>query len=82
MRFSPLQVGHRPHAKEAIMQPIHRLQRNLFEEYRKTSHIPAALRSVIVRLLESLLVEALTGGAGSEACATTETRDADEQDHF
>jgi hypothetical protein len=61
MRFSPLQVGHRPHAKEAIMQPIHRLQRNLFEDHRKTLHIPAALRSVIVRLLENLLVEALTG---------------------
>jgi hypothetical protein len=84
MRFSPLQVGHRPHAKEAIMQPIHRLQRNLFEDHRKTLHIPAALRSVIVRLLENLLVEALTAGAGSETCApTTETREAaDEQDHI
>jgi len=84
MRFSPLQVGHRPHAKEAIMQPIYRLQRNLFEDNRKTLHIPAALRSVIVRLLGSLLVEAITAGAGSETCAlTTETREAaDEQDHF
>jgi hypothetical protein len=78
MRFSPLQVGHRPHAKEAI-----RLQRNLFEKDRKTSHIPAALRSVIVRLIEGLLVEALTDGASSETCTPTiETREAaHEQDH-
>lgn len=65
------------------MQPRHRLQRNLFEEDRKIPHIPAALRSVIVRLLEGLLVEALTDGASSETCTpTTETREAaDEQDH-
>jgi hypothetical protein len=83
MRFSPLQVGHRPHAKEAIMQPSHRLQRSLFEEDRKTSHIPAALRSVIVRLIEGLLVEALTNGANSEMCTPiTETREvAHDQDH-
>jgi hypothetical protein len=83
MRFSPLQAGHRPHAKEAIMQPRHRLQWNLFEEDRKTSHIPAALRSVIVRLIEGLLVEALTDGASSETCTpTAETREAaHEQDH-
>jgi hypothetical protein len=83
MRFSPLQVGHRPHAKEAIMQPRHRLQRNLFEEDRKTSHVPVALRSVIVRLIEGVLVEALTNGANSEMCTpTTETREAaHDQDH-
>jgi hypothetical protein len=83
MRFSPLQAGHRPHAKEAIMQPRHGLQRNLFEEDRKTPDIPAALRSVVVRLIEGLLVEALTDGASSETrVATTGTREAaHEQDH-
>jgi len=83
MSFSPLQAGHRPRAKEAIMQQRHRLQRNLFEEDRRTSHIPAALRGVIVRLLEGLLVEALTDGASSETCTpTTATREAaHEQDH-
>jgi len=66
------------------MQPRQRLQRNLFEEGRKTSHIPAALRSVTVRLIERLLVEALTDGGRSETCTpTTETREAaHEQDHF
>ena len=65
------------------MQPRHRLQRNLFEEDRKTSHIPTALRSVIVRLIEGLLVEALVGGANIEmGTPTTETKEvAHEQDH-
>ena len=65
------------------MQPRHRLQRNLFEEDRKIPHIPAVLRSVIVRLIEGLLVEALTDRASSERCTpTTETREAaHEQDH-
>ena len=65
------------------MQPRHRLQRNLFEEDRKTSDIPAAQRSALVRLIEGLLVEALADGANSETCTpTTETREAaDEQDH-
>jgi hypothetical protein len=83
MRFMPLQVGHRPHAKEARMQPRHRLQRNLFEEDRKIPHIPAVLRSVIARLIESLLVEALNDGGSGETCAPTiETREAaHEQDH-
>lgn len=66
------------------MQPRHHLQRNLFEEDRKTLHIPATLRSVIVRLIEGLLIEALTDdGASSETCTpTTEMREAaHDQDH-
>ena len=65
------------------MQPRHRLQRNLFEEDRKTPEIPESRRSTLVRLIECLLVEALTDGASSEACTpTTETGEAaHEQDH-
>jgi hypothetical protein len=82
MRFSPLQAGHPPHAKEAIMQPRHCLQRNLFEADRKTSHVPATLRSVIVRLIEGLLIEALASGMSGPAVAAPETKEAaHEQDH-
>ena len=65
------------------MHPRHRLQRNLFEEDRKTPDIPAAQRSTLIRLIEGLLVEALTDGASSETCTpTTETGEAaHEQDH-
>ena len=65
------------------MQPRQRLQRNLFEEDRKTPDIPAAQRSTLIRLIEGLLVEALTDDASSETCTpTAETGEAaHEQDH-
>ena len=36
MRFSPLEAGYGPRVKEAIMQPRHRLQRDLFEKDHRT----------------------------------------------
>ena len=64
------------------MQPRHRRQRDLFEEDRKAPDIPAAQRSVLVRLIEGLLVEALAGGRGESNLATPQTREAaHEQDH-
>ena len=65
------------------MQPRRHLQRSLFEEDRKTPDIPASGRSTLVRLIESLLVEALADGADIETgTSTTGTREAaDEQDH-
>ena len=65
------------------MQPNLRPQRDLFEEERKSRDIPPALRSTLVRLVESLLVEALADHTSSETSApmpeTTEA--AHEQDH-
>ena len=83
MRLSPLKAGHGPRVKEGIMQPRHHFQRSLFEEDRKTPDIPALQRSTLVRLIESLLVEALADGANIETGApTTETREAPhKQDH-
>ena len=64
------------------MQPRHRRQRSLFEEDRKTPEVPAALRSEIIRLIEGLLVEALTGATSEPAVATPEPKEAvHEQDH-
>jgi hypothetical protein len=64
------------------MQPRHRRQRDLFEEDRKALDIPAAQRSVLVRLIEVLLVEALAGSRGEPSLATAQTRGAThEQDH-
>ena len=65
------------------MQPRHHLQRSLFEEDRKTPDIPASGRSTLVRLIESLLVEALADGADIKTgTPTTKTREvAHEQDH-
>ena len=83
MRFSLLKAGHGPRVKEGIMQPRHHLQRSLFEEDRKTPDIPASQRNTLVRLIESLLVEALADGAMIErGTPTTETKEAaHEQDH-
>jgi hypothetical protein len=78
MRFSPLEAGHAPRMKEAIMQPRHRLQRDLFEEDRKTPDIPASQRGILVRLIRGLLVEALS--VASVASAQTKEA-AHEQDH-
>jgi len=64
------------------MQPRHRRQRHLFEEERKAPDIPAAQRSVLVRLIEGLLVEALAGAKAVPSVATPQTREAaHEQDH-
>ena len=65
------------------MHPRHRLQRNLFEEDRKTPEIPASQGSTLVRLIEGLLVEALTDDASSATgTPTAETGEAaHEQDH-
>jgi hypothetical protein len=83
MRFSPLQAGHGPRVKEAMMQPRHHLQRSLFEEDRKTPDISASQRIALVRLIEGLLVEALADGANIETgTPTPETRGAaHEQDY-
>ena len=60
------------------MQPRHGLQRNLFEEDRKTPDIPASQRGILVRLIRGLLVEALSGAS----VASTQTEEAaHEQDH-
>ena len=64
------------------MQPRHRQQHDLFAEGRKTPQVPPALRSVIVRLIEGLLNEALVGGRSETSVATPETKEvAHEQDH-
>ena len=64
------------------MQPRHRLQRNLFEEEHAVPEVPAAQRSVLVRLIERLLVEALANDGGEARVATPETQEAaHEQDH-
>lgn len=63
------------------MQLRYRLQRNLFEENRKTPDIPASVRSTLIRLIEGLLVEALAEGV-EKGQPSLETREADrEQDH-
>jgi hypothetical protein len=82
MRFSPLVMGPRPNVKEAKMQPRHRLQRNLFEEEHAVPEVPAAQRSVLVRLIERLLVEALASDGGEMGVDTPVTKEAaHEQDH-
>jgi len=64
------------------MQPRHRRQRDLFEEDRKAPDVSAAQRSVLVRLIESLLVEALAGAKAVTSVATPQIREAaHEQDH-
>ncbi len=64
------------------MQPRQRLQRSLFEEDRKTLDIQAAQRSTLIRLIERLLVEALTDGASEAGTPSKETKEAaHEQDH-
>jgi hypothetical protein len=82
MRFSPLEAGHGPRVKEAIMQPRHRLQRDLFEEDRKTPDIPASQRGILVRLIQGLLVEAISGASSEMRVASAQTTEAaHEQDH-
>ena len=49
------------------MRPRYNLQRDLFEEDRKTTDIPAAQKCDLVRLIEGLLVEALTAVRGKSA---------------
>ena len=63
------------------MQPRHRLQRNLFEEERAASAVPAAQRSVLVRLIERLLVEALANDGGEARVATPETTEATHEEN-
>ena len=64
------------------MQPRQRLQRNLFEKEPTAPDVPAAQRSVLVRLIERLLVEALANDGGEARVATPETQEAaHEQDH-
>jgi hypothetical protein len=80
MRFSPLEAGHGPRMKEAIMQP--RQQRNLFEEDRKTLDIPASQRGILVPLIRGLLVEALSGAGSEIRVASAQMKEAaHEQDH-
>jgi hypothetical protein len=83
MCLSPLKAGHGSRVKEEIMHPRRHLQRNLFEEDRKTPDIPASQRSTLVHLIEGLLVEAVANGANIETgTPTTETKEAaHEQDH-
>ena len=64
------------------MQPRQRLQRNLFEKEPTVPDVPAAQRSVLVRLIERLLVEARASDGGEARAATPETKEAaHEQDH-
>ena len=82
MRFSPLEAGYGPRVKGAIMQPRHRLQRDLFEEDRRTPDIPASQRGILVRLIQGLLVEAISGASSETRVASTQTKEvAHEQDH-
>ena len=64
------------------MQPRHRLQRDLFEEDRRTPDIPTSQRGILVRLIEGLLVEAISGASSETRVASTQTKEAaHEQDH-
>jgi hypothetical protein len=66
------------------MLPRHNTQRDLFEMDQRIQAIPSSLRREIVRLIESLLAEAV-GARGaetqSEDRATKTKEDAHEQDH-
>ena len=82
MRFSPLEAGYGPRVKEAIMQPRHRLQRDLFEKDRRTPDIPTSQRGILARLIQGLLVEAISGASSETRVASTQTKEvAHEQDH-
>ena len=64
------------------MQSNRRLQRDLFEEKRRPPTLPAQQRSALVRLTESLLVEALAEKASEASVAELDPREAaHEQDH-
>ena len=64
------------------MQSRHQPQRDLFKDDHKTPDIPASLRSSLVRLIESLLTEAMADSGDAVRAANTETKGAGhEQDH-
>ena len=65
------------------MQPRHRLQqRDLFEKDRRTPDIPTSQRGVLARLIQGLLVEAISGASSETRVASTQTKEvAHEQDH-
>jgi hypothetical protein len=64
------------------MQPRHQPQRDLFKDDHKTPDIPTSLRSSLVRLIESLLTEAMADSVDAARAANTETKGGShEQDH-
>jgi hypothetical protein len=64
------------------MQPRYRRQADLFKEHRKLTEIPDTERMTLVRLIECLLLEAITGSDIKAGAANHETTEAThEQDH-
>ncbi len=64
------------------MLPRHNTQRDLFEMDQRIQAIPSSLRREIVRLIESLLAEAVGArGAETQSEDRATKEDAHEQDH-